>query len=575
MSSQINPNNIDGTYPIAGVPNNTQGFRDNFTNIKTNFQYAEGEIDDLQNKVVLKSALTGQTLDNNMNDNLLYAVQLSDVSYKEVVQVATAGTITLDYSAGMYQAVPNVTGNLSLAFANWPAAGSVGKLSFAIVVANVGYTLTLPIAVKVGITTVDGLSPGTPGVSNVITFASAGTYIYEFETADGGNTISINNTIRPSNTYSNVIDITNTTPSTSTSTGALIVAGGVGLGANLNVAGDFTTYNTSNVKVFSVDSTTGYVHVNTGNIPANAEGALNIVGTGDGTHQPVQFAGGMLHLTSNPGQPSRLTSDAFGVNGGNGVYAQFTGRAGRGTAATPAALQSGDSMLRLTGVGWGTSQFPATPAPTSIDFVATENYTNTAYGSKVMIYTAPDGTATKTLSANITSTLTTVPALTATGNITGGNVITAGLMSTTGNVSAGNISTAGVIGATGNITTSGNILVIGNGALGYNTGAGGTVAQSGNKTQGVTLDKASGEITMQNTALAAATTVSFTLTNSTINTHDLLVINIVGGVATPATYNLDTRCNTGSALISIRNITTGSLSESVVLRYALIRGSVD
>ena len=49
MTSQINPNNVDGTYPVAGQPNNTQGFRDNFTNIKTNFSYAETEITDLQN----------------------------------------------------------------------------------------------------------------------------------------------------------------------------------------------------------------------------------------------------------------------------------------------------------------------------------------------------------------------------------------------------------------------------------------------------------------------------------------------------------------------------------------------
>ena len=31
MTSQINPNNIDGNYPVAGVDNNSQGFRDNFT----------------------------------------------------------------------------------------------------------------------------------------------------------------------------------------------------------------------------------------------------------------------------------------------------------------------------------------------------------------------------------------------------------------------------------------------------------------------------------------------------------------------------------------------------------------
>ena len=76
MSSNINPNIIDGSYPVAGQDNNSQGFRDNFTNTKTNFQYAENEINDLQSKVILKAALTGTTLDNNMNDALLVGAQL-------------------------------------------------------------------------------------------------------------------------------------------------------------------------------------------------------------------------------------------------------------------------------------------------------------------------------------------------------------------------------------------------------------------------------------------------------------------------------------------------------------------
>ena len=62
MTSNINPNNIDTTYPIAGQDNDSQGFRDNFTNVKTNFEYAETEIDDLQAKGIFKSALTGTTL---------------------------------------------------------------------------------------------------------------------------------------------------------------------------------------------------------------------------------------------------------------------------------------------------------------------------------------------------------------------------------------------------------------------------------------------------------------------------------------------------------------------------------
>jgi hypothetical protein len=53
MPSTINPNNIDTTYPIAGQDNDTQGFRDNFRNIKNNLNTAKFEITDLQANVAL------------------------------------------------------------------------------------------------------------------------------------------------------------------------------------------------------------------------------------------------------------------------------------------------------------------------------------------------------------------------------------------------------------------------------------------------------------------------------------------------------------------------------------------
>jgi hypothetical protein len=190
MSSQINPNNVDGNYPVAGVPNNTQGFRDNFTNIKTNFQYAESEIDDLQSKVVLKAALTGTTLDNNMNDNLLSAVKLQDVSYTFLPITTTSGAVTVDYSAGQYQYV-STTGSISLSFSNWPASGSSGIVQLAINVTNTAHTLTLPAAVSLGTAGIQGYT------SNVITFGATGTYQFAFSTVDGGTTITIFDLSRP------------------------------------------------------------------------------------------------------------------------------------------------------------------------------------------------------------------------------------------------------------------------------------------------------------------------------------------------------------------------------------------
>jgi hypothetical protein len=109
--------------------------------------------------------------------------------------------------------------------------------------------------------------------------------------------------------------------------------------------------------------------------------------------------------------------------------------------------------------------------------------------------------------------------------------------------------------------------------FGYVAGGGGTVTQATNKATGVTLNKPSGQITMQNTNLAAATIVSFVLTNSTIAATDLLVINHVSG-GTIGSYTLDAACAAGSATIYVRNNTAGGLAEALVLRYAVVKGAV-
>jgi hypothetical protein len=186
MTSAINPNDIDGTYPIAGQDNNSQGFRDNFTNTKTNFQYAANEITDLQNKAVLKAALTGTTLDNNMAGSPLSAANISDFSAVAAIIGTTSGTVPIDYTAGHYQTVTITSGNyISLAFSNFPAAGNFGIVRVAITVLSTASTVVLPAAVSVGTGNLQGYSAGT------ISYDQTGTYTYDFTTSDGGTTVSI------------------------------------------------------------------------------------------------------------------------------------------------------------------------------------------------------------------------------------------------------------------------------------------------------------------------------------------------------------------------------------------------
>jgi hypothetical protein len=184
MTSAINPNDIDGTYPVAGQDNNSQGFRDNFTNTKTNFQYAASEITDLQTKAVLKAALTGTALNNDMAGSPLSNAAISDFSAIAAILGTTSGSVTIDYTSGHYQTV-TTSGSISLAFTNFPAAGNFGIVRVQVTVTSTAYTLTLPAAVSVGTSNLQGYS------SNVITFNQAGTYTYDFTTSNGGTTISV------------------------------------------------------------------------------------------------------------------------------------------------------------------------------------------------------------------------------------------------------------------------------------------------------------------------------------------------------------------------------------------------
>jgi hypothetical protein len=187
MTSAINPNNIDGTYPIAGQDNNSQGFRDNFTNTKTNFEFAAEEITDLQTNVLLKAPLSGTILDNDMNDQLVYAGVIRDFGATRQALGSVSGSRTIDYTLGHFQTL-TTTGSVSLGFSNFPAAGTAGVVTVSVTISSVAHTLTLPAAVSVNNQGIQGINTTT----NTITFAAVGTYTFQFVTSDGGSTITVN-----------------------------------------------------------------------------------------------------------------------------------------------------------------------------------------------------------------------------------------------------------------------------------------------------------------------------------------------------------------------------------------------
>ena len=192
MTSLINPNNIDTSYPVAGQDNSTQGFRTNFTNIKQNFQYAEDEINALQTNGVVNNAA------NNFNNNLIYAARMQDIAFTKITDSSAAGAIILNFATGQYYSLVT-DGTVSLTFSNWPAANesAVGYMRLQVQVTNVAHTVTIAAnnseggAALINATEVTGYV-ATNAYTGTITFPAAGYYDFEFSCYDGGTEIMVN-----------------------------------------------------------------------------------------------------------------------------------------------------------------------------------------------------------------------------------------------------------------------------------------------------------------------------------------------------------------------------------------------
>jgi hypothetical protein len=181
-------------------------------------------------------------------------VNLNDVSTTRIAATATSGTVTLNYAEGQYQTI-EPTASIVLAFTDgsWPASGYFGILRVAIIVTNTAYTLTLPAAVTLGTTGIQGYSGG------VITFAATGTFVFDFSTSDNGSTITINDVTRPLSLYTNGFGYTTgagstVTQITSRTTGVTInaVSGAITL---VSAAGSssYNTFTVTNNKVAATD----------------------------------------------------------------------------------------------------------------------------------------------------------------------------------------------------------------------------------------------------------------------------------------------------------------------------------
>ena len=190
MTSQINPNNINGEYPVAGQDNNTQGFRDNFTNIKVNFQYAETEITNLQANSISKVS----TSVNEFNSSIIYGARLQNVGYIENDQGNVANVATINYATGSFQSI-TPTANTVLSFS--PIAGNSAAVITLVVNATAANTTAEPFHITIpnanySSSGIIGYESSTGNLYFPRTNSTvAGTHTYQLITEDGGSSFTV------------------------------------------------------------------------------------------------------------------------------------------------------------------------------------------------------------------------------------------------------------------------------------------------------------------------------------------------------------------------------------------------
>ena len=294
--SAINTNGLDVNYPIPGQNNSSQGFRNNFASIKTNLDTAGTEISDLQNKVVVKSALDNTIVNNDMSNTLIS--NCATRSFRATTYNlgnALSGTVTVNCSLGDVQ-YGTVASNVTFNFASWGPAGTQSNVELQLATSNSQAFITFPAAVvssnnNFGLTTLENYD-GTTSVS----FPYGVSLVdYRLSSMDCGNTITIEPYNRPrqttqiqqrtpspkgyqgdvvgttcvdpgaiqlSITSSNAADFLSTTNTTELYTDLPVIFTGVSMEANITIGTTYYVRNVSANTYFTVSSTIGGANVN-------------------------------------------------------------------------------------------------------------------------------------------------------------------------------------------------------------------------------------------------------------------------------------------------------------------------
>lgn len=370
---------------------------------------------------------------------------------------------------------------------------------------------------------------------------------------------------------------------------------GSALGINLANANNWTALQTFTFPALAATTTDALLVTNT---TAATNGTQQIspafhwsgqgFGTTAGTSQDVSFRSLVLPVQSTV--PTGTWQLQSSINGGAfgsqlqvtsaGLVSATTGFSALGAAANT-AFQSSSTQINsnfatlTTGSNVTTNATMLFGGGSTIAYRAFMNGNTAAtpataipYGSLIIgteAVTIPTGTT--SLAANL---VVNPLAITATGTLTASTSLYIN-----GAATGGTNNYALYVGS--GTSLFGGAILNSTGGIGYATGlgAGGTVSQATSKTTPVTLNTYTGTITLNAASLANNTTASFTVTDSAMGANDVATV-IHDNTGTVGGYVVGQSNSTaGSFQVNVRNVSGSPLSEAIVLRFVIVKGSVN
>jgi len=121
MASEIISETLDAAYPVAGVDNDTQGFRDNFSIIKTGLGTAKNEI------TILQSNTAKLDESNNFNGNVIASAELSlstHSSRNPLTINSGSSNLEISFLEGHYQTIA-LGADATFMLTDWPVREGV------------------------------------------------------------------------------------------------------------------------------------------------------------------------------------------------------------------------------------------------------------------------------------------------------------------------------------------------------------------------------------------------------------------------------------------------------------------